>query len=250
MRWIYLSPHMDDAALCAGGLIHEQRRDGIDVEIWTLMCGVPETDELSDYALEMHEKWATTTARQTVLLRRKEDRRAAAGLGVKAVHFEFLDALYRRGPDGEPLYGDPVGAPVHPEDATLPTQLALAIESHLLADDVIVCPLGIGEHVDHVLVRQAAEGLMQHPSYVADVPYVINHPEDLEPKTIGLRAVLQPVSEAGLGAWLVAIEAYASQLSSLFDSRELLRDRIRSYWGAEEGIRMWSAQAARLGAAS
>jgi hypothetical protein len=103
--------------------------------------------------------------------------------------------------------------------------------------------------VDHVLVRHAAEGLLQHPSYVADVPYVLNHPDELEPKTAGLRSVLQPISEAGLGAWLVAIESYSSQLSSLFDSRERLRDGIRDYWEAEGGIRLWSAQAARLGAA-
>jgi hypothetical protein len=37
MRWIYLSPHLDDAALSAGGLIYEQTQAGIQVEIWTFI---------------------------------------------------------------------------------------------------------------------------------------------------------------------------------------------------------------------
>lgn len=41
MRWIYISPHLDDAVLSAGGLIYEQTRAGHEVEIWTFMCGFP-----------------------------------------------------------------------------------------------------------------------------------------------------------------------------------------------------------------
>ena len=29
MRWIYLSPHLDDAVLSCGGLIFEQSRQGL-----------------------------------------------------------------------------------------------------------------------------------------------------------------------------------------------------------------------------
>src|SRR5690606_25674008 len=47
MRWIYLSPHLDDAALSAGGWIYDQVQAGNSVEIWNLMCGLPPTTELS-----------------------------------------------------------------------------------------------------------------------------------------------------------------------------------------------------------
>ncbi|NTU55874.1 MAG: PIG-L family deacetylase, partial [Anaerolineales bacterium] len=49
MRWIYLSPHLDDAVLSAGGLIYEQTRSGTPVEIWTFMCGVPSGTEFSPF---------------------------------------------------------------------------------------------------------------------------------------------------------------------------------------------------------
>jgi hypothetical protein len=53
MRWIYISPHLDDAALSAGGLIHEQTQAGLPVEIWTLMSGFPLVDEVSPLAQVM-----------------------------------------------------------------------------------------------------------------------------------------------------------------------------------------------------
>jgi len=39
MRWIYISPHFDDAVLSCGGLIWEQTHKGITVEIWTVCAG-------------------------------------------------------------------------------------------------------------------------------------------------------------------------------------------------------------------
>ena len=47
MRWIYLSPHLDDAVFSAGGLIYEQTQAGTPVEIWTIMCGDPHLTEYS-----------------------------------------------------------------------------------------------------------------------------------------------------------------------------------------------------------
>ena len=39
MRWVYLSPHLDDAVFSAGGLIYEQAQGGLPVEIWTYNLG-------------------------------------------------------------------------------------------------------------------------------------------------------------------------------------------------------------------
>src|SRR5215510_3669383 len=97
MRWIYLSPHLDDAALSAGGLIYEQTQAGIPVEIWTFMCGDPQLTEHSPLTQRLHEIWGFADAAETVRERRKEDMRAAEILGAKVLHFDFLDCIYRRG---------------------------------------------------------------------------------------------------------------------------------------------------------
>jgi LmbE family N-acetylglucosaminyl deacetylase len=238
MRWIYLSPHPDDAALCAGGLIYDQSRAGEVVEIWTLMSGFPETEVLSDFAVEMHARWLTTSARETIELRREEDRLAATILGVKVVHFNFVDAIYRRGRDGSALYADPVSALPHAEDAQLLAQAGSVLFRRLRNKDAVVCLLGIGDHVDHVLVRQAAETLCRPLLYVADFPYIVNHPEAIDVKTEGLKPSARAVSEEGLSAWVMAVESYRSQLSTVFEGMTP-RSAIRDYWGADCGIRLW-----------
>ena len=89
MRWIYISPHLDDAVLSAGGFLYEQARSGIPVEIWTIVCGFPPQGELTPFAQVLHSVWGTGTAEETVKLRRAEDVEAARIIGAKTVHFDI-----------------------------------------------------------------------------------------------------------------------------------------------------------------
>ena len=172
----------------------------------------------------MHTFWGTTNAKETIQIRREEDKRAASRVGAKAVQFDFLDCIYRRGKNGEGLYEAAVFIPPHAEDADLPAQIAQTMVAWLKPDDVVVSQLAIGGHVDHILVRKAAEMLKRQLVYDVDIPYLLRHPEELGPKTAEMKDSLQPVSEAGVETWLDAIEAYASQLSSLFDSIDSMRE--------------------------
>ncbi len=242
MRYIYFSPHLDDVVLSAGGLLYDQAKKGIPVEIWTFMAGVPDVEELTDFAKVMHTIWGTTSAKETIQVRREEDQRAAAKVGAKAVHFDFLDCIYRRGRDGEGLYSAAVFVPPHAGDEDMPPQIAQAMIAWVKPDDVVLCPLAVGGHVDHVLTRKAAEMLKRPLKYYADIPYALNNPDDLGPKTAGMRDDLQPVSEAGFAAWLEAIQAYTSQLSSLFESLDSMKERMSSYWGERKGIRFWELE--------
>lgn len=238
MRWIYLSPHLDDAVLSAGGLIYEQTKAGLPVEIWSFMCGFPDESELTDFAKVLHKVWGTGTTEETTQLRREEDKKAAAIVGAKAVHFDFLDCIYRRGRNGEALYTD-IYAPPHEAEADLPAQIAQTIIAWLKPDDVVVCQLGIGSHVDHVIVRQAAEMLKRPLVYDADMPYWLKNPQELSPKTAGMKESVQPVSKSSLKPWIDAIEAYSSQISSVFEDSESMRERMQAYWSERKGIPLW-----------
>ena len=238
MRHIYFSPHLDDAVLSAGGLIYDQTQAGHSVEIWTFMCGVPDHTELTDFAKHMHELWGTNSAEETIRIRRAEDHKAAAMVGAKAVHFDFLDCIYRRGKNGEFLYPDAIIG-FNPAEADLPAQVAQTMIAWLKPDDFIIAQLAIGGHVDHIAVRSAVE-LLKHPiSWIADIPYLLNYPADLAPKTVGMKESSQPISETGLKVWQEAIEIYASQFSTLFDSPESMRQKISGYWAERKGIRFW-----------
>ena len=240
MRWIYLSPHLDDAVLSAGGLISDQSRAGTPVEIWTFMCGYAPKGEVSPFAQLLHSMWGFSSAEETTRMRREEDKQAAAMIGAKILHFDFLDCIYRRGADGEWLYSD-VFMPPHPEDAAIPARIAETISSHLEPDDVLVCQLAVGSHVDHVLVRQGAELLGRSLRYDIDVPYIFYKPEELSPKSAGMVESVQFVTKSGLNSWQEAILAYKSQLPVLgeaFNTPEKAQESIQSFWGQCEGIRL------------
>lgn len=240
MRWIYLSPHLDDAVLSAGGLIHEQARSGIPVEIWTFMCGYAPEEAVSPFAQLLHSMWGFSSAEETTRKRRQEDKDAAAIVGASVLHFDFLDCIYRRAPDGEWLYSDVFATP-RPEDAHIPGQIAETISSRLQPDDVLVCQLSVGSHVDHVLVRQGAELLGQSLRYDIDVPYIFYKPEELSPKSVGMEESVHSITETGLSSWKEAALAYRSQLPVLgeaFETPEKTQKSIHSYWEKDRGIRL------------
>jgi LmbE family N-acetylglucosaminyl deacetylase len=243
MRWIYISPHLDDAVLSAGGLIYEQTRAGMDVEIWNFMCGFPPSGELSPFAQMLHYQWGIHDggAAEMITARRAEDTKAAGIVGAKTVYFDFLDCIYRRGKNGDWLYSNVFVPPHKDDDVDLSARMAESIAARLQPADQLVCQLGIGSHVDHVLVRRAVDLLQRPVFYDMDIPYLFNSPGELAPKAAGMKAETHRITDSGLRAWQDAISAYESQLSGLFDSPEAMRAQIQQYWSEYTGIRLWSS---------
>jgi len=243
MRWIYISPHLDDAVLSAGGLIYDQTCAGLDVEIWTFMCGFPPVGELSPFAQMLHYQWGVQEggAAEMVTARRAEDAKAASIVGAKTVYFDFLDCIYRRGKNGDWLYSTIFVPPHEDDEADLPARIAESISARLQPTDQLVCQLGVGSHLDHVLVRRAVELLQRPVLYDVDIPYLFNSPGELAPKTAGMKPKTHRITDSGLGAWQDAISAYQSQFSGLFTSPEAMRAQIQQYWSEYIGIRMWSS---------
>jgi LmbE family N-acetylglucosaminyl deacetylase len=238
MRWIYLSPHLDDAVLSAGGLIYDQAQSGMPVEIWTFMSGYPPEGEFSQFAQLQHFVWGFPSAEAAVRARREEDQRAAAIVGARAVHLDFLDCIYRRGADGEWLYSD-ISVPPHEEDAGLPGQIAGAILARVQPDDVVVCQLAVGSHIDHLLVRQGAEETGLHLFYDIDIPYFFSKPEEVGPKSSRMKETVHSVTDTGLKAWHGAVLEYKSQLP-LFGEYMYTPEKagvaLRSYRDQQGGI--------------
>jgi len=238
MRHIFISPHLDDAVLSAGGFIYDRTHtDGARIEIWTLSGGVPPEADSSPLAQFLHAQWGFASAAETVRARRLEDRQAAKIVGATPVHFDFLDCIYRRGADGEWLYPASVFVPPHEADAHLPAAMTSVLAAELKPDDVVYSPLAIGNHVDHVLTRQAAEALGRPLLYYADIPYLLKHPEAIESLGQGKPLAARRVSQAGLDAWVRGIVSYRSQLSSLFESPEKMAHAIAEY--AHDGLHFW-----------
>lgn len=238
MRWVYISPHLDDIIFSAGGLIYEQAQKKITVEIWNVMSGFPEQVELSPFAKAIHHHWGTNSAEEAMRVRRTENEDATKIVGAKNRYLNFVDSLYRTKSDGHALYINSF-SPLHEDEKELPHQVAEEISKHHLPDDILVCPLALGGHIDHVIVREAIELLDISPFYIADIPYLLGNHRTLWGKTLGMKKSAHKISKIGLEYWLKAILAYDTQINIEFGTAELMQKNMTAYWKKNNGIRLW-----------
>lgn len=239
MRWIYISPHLDDAILSCGGLIREQTSSKTQVEIWTICAGDPPDVNLSPFAITQHTKWGTGMDASS--LRRAEDVTACQIVGARYRHLPFLDCIYRQSNDGSWLYPSEqsIFGELSVEDAVTIHTLRTFLATILKANDILVIPLTVGNHVDHQLVRIAAEELERPLLYYADAPYAIKHPENIIDVTQTFNSQLYNFSLQSLDSWQEASQAYISQIDVLFDGLEKMISTIDQYYQNEKGLRLW-----------
>lgn len=243
MEWIYFSPHLDDIALSLGGLLWEQSQAGMKVSIWTVCAGDPPSGELSPFAQSLHDRWKT--GKRAINQRKMEDIKSCRVLGSHYYHFHIPDCIYRRSPrTGEHLYDseEDLWIQVHPDEKPLIDHLSQKIQKMLGVHANIVCPLTLGNHVDHLLTRCAVESAVStvhQPHnwilyYYADYPYVLNY--EIPLKIAGLNSILHTVSDNGLCAWQEAITHHESQISTFWRNTDEMRIAIQSYYNQMGGI--------------
>jgi len=241
VSWVYLSPHFDDVALSCGGLVWEQVRAGESVSILTICAGKPPPGTLSPFAQSLHARWQ---ADQKAPARRKsEDIKSCHILGAGYRHFTIPDCIYRRHPaTHEYMYAseESLNGPLHPGEASLIQHLRRQLRRLLAPGTSLVCPLALGNHVDHQLTRLAAEGLGYELRYYADFPYVLRDGTLLERmEQAGWTWQTFPVSATGLQAWQASIAAHASQISTFWAGKPEMEQAVKDYWLQYGGIRLW-----------
>lgn len=235
MKFIYLSPHFDDAVYSCGGLIHNQVSAGNQVEIWTICGGQPQTP-LSAYARDMHEGWGTSE--NTIQQRNSEDANACKILGASRIVFDIPDVIYRYSSWGEPIVSsdEELFTPLHEEELPLVKNLSKQFLKLLEDKDNLISPLAIGGHIDHRLVRLAAEETGLPLRYYQDYPYITWEQECQPPLDLvqGLMPVQMQLNHEDFEDWQIGIQAYSSQFTSFWkSSKELEESLIRclDHWG-------------------
>jgi LmbE family N-acetylglucosaminyl deacetylase len=178
---VFVSPHMDDVVLSCGGTIHCLNRLKVPVEIITTFAGSP-TGKLSPLAKWMHSAWKLPY--NAPVYRREEDRHATAILGARPTYLPFHDSIYRRHPQGQQLL---YTSKAHifsgdwGQEPSLLSALAKELQCQLMERswELLFGPLGVGGHVDHLLIRAAVESAFTSSQrekivFYEDFPYVQN----------------------------------------------------------------------------
>jgi LmbE family N-acetylglucosaminyl deacetylase len=191
---IVLSPHLDDAALSCGAVIrYAAARTSVTViTLFTEAGQPPYTLSARQYLKQVGGQRAPDLYQR----RRAEDRAALEPLGVTCFHAGFPEALFRRRPLSRrralwarllpelahtyPVYRRHViaGRLATADVGTLRDVSDLVTRMTSSGPSVVLAPMAVGGHVDHVLVRTAAERSEALVIYYGDFPYNQRHVPD------------------------------------------------------------------------
>jgi LmbE family N-acetylglucosaminyl deacetylase len=192
---LVLSPHLDDAALSCGALIADAAaQTAVTVVTLFTEAGPP------PYTLSARRYLRQTGARDARALyrqRRDEDQAALESLGVSWAHAGLIEAQHRRRktsagrstwwaallPELEhtyPVYRLHVtaGRLAAADTGTLRTAIAFVRWLAGRRPALVLAPLAIGGHVDHVLARAVAQRSGAPLVYYSDFPYNQHHVAD------------------------------------------------------------------------
>ncbi|MDK2981513.1 MAG: hypothetical protein PWQ55_1860 [Chloroflexota bacterium] len=229
---LVLSPHLDDAVLSLGGMMAYKAAQEQSVVVYNLFCA-PYHGPLSPAAQRLHEGWGDPE--DITALRLEEDRQALALIGAQQIIGDARDLIYRQSLQGAWLYAnmEDIQGERNPEDNALVSAYFSKLSSMFPKDQFdIYAPLGIGGHIDHMLAFEIGTQLQQagYPvKFYEDLPYAMRT-DYLEARIRGIEGMRSSVELFPLEMLALKIEAihcYRSQLSSLFENEENMRDWIR-----------------------
>lgn len=228
---IVLSPHLDDAALSCGAVMTyaASRTQVTVITLFTEAGPPPHTFSARRYLKQV----GGDRARVLYQRRRAEDRAALEPLGVTCIHAGFPEALFRRRPPGAPwapwarllpelahtypVYRRHITAGrIAPDDAgTLRDVSETVARAAGTGPNIVLAPLGVGAHVDHVLVRTAAERSGAQVVYYSDFPYNRRHVPDED--WVRRHGLVETHWSLLLEDKIALIRAYQTQVNALFE---------------------------------
>jgi LmbE family N-acetylglucosaminyl deacetylase len=183
----FVSPHFDDAVLSAGDLLAYLSKS-TKVTVVNVFTKAGNYNTLSAKRfLSLSGKYKD--ASKLFVDRDNEDSITLANLPIKRINFNFIDALWRRCQGGlsrklftkivpeigsvYPTYRLHVASGrINKEDSKLIIRLTKKLKKVVRENHAIVfCPMGVGNHVDHLITKIVCEERFKNICFWLDFPY-------------------------------------------------------------------------------
>lgn len=193
----FVSPHLDDAVFSATNLILKLKNKTkvTVINVMTESNGFKSTFS----AMKFVKTCGYTNAEDLFEDRRKEDTKIYNFIGVKKIDLGLVDATWRLKnlknnilkilsnilPELVHIY--PTfrmhvhGRGISHNDDGLRLDLKNKLDKLIPKNAIIFCPLSLGDHVDHVLVRNVVDGLDRTIAYWTDYPYLLENDVKINP---------------------------------------------------------------------
>ena len=233
MPCVFISPHLDDAILSSGGLLLRlaSKTETTVVTVFTEALLPPYT-----FSTRVNLKMCGghKDARELFKLRREEDIAACKAIGARHVHLGFQDASFRK-KENASIISRAIGKIFPEADHIYPTYRFNIISGKISKNDkhtlmmlekklrlfkkkagncIIFCPIGLGGHVDHIIVREVCRKVFPTVVFWEDYPY--NLKTESRHNSVQ-KTVLGPLDMSGLEEEkLRMIYFYKSQVEPMF----------------------------------
>ncbi len=178
-KFIFLSPHLDDAILSCGQLIIELLKKNADITVVTIFTKA-KPNTVSPQGKQFLKQCGYKTSGKLFRDFNLEDKRVLGYLKAKCIHLGFTDAAWRTTGVGDPIYQNSdiqFSGSVSVCDKKLIKDVSQEIKSiinKLRGKTLVFAPLSVGGHVDHVITKKALEKINIPTIYWKDYPYCLD----------------------------------------------------------------------------
>jgi LmbE family N-acetylglucosaminyl deacetylase len=233
-----LSPHLDDAVLSCGALLSTlaKRSQVTVVTVFSAASDPPHTRAGRAFLAQC----AAGNAADLYAARQREDAEVLTGMGVRHLHLDVPDALFRRRVAARPVaeLGRTIPELVHRYPTyrfdiargrvsrgdrrlleTLHERVARLVDA--AGAELVFAPIGVGRHVDHLLTRSLGERLVDRAIFYSDFPY--DQWASPDARYLAAHRLRRWTWENGLERKVPLIEGYRSQVGALFPTGDIPR---------------------------
>jgi LmbE family N-acetylglucosaminyl deacetylase len=179
----FISPHLDDAVFSAGDLMaHLSQKTNVQV-INVFTAGDTKHQTIS--AKMFLRQCGIKNAELLFKIRKLEDSSALAKINITSKNLDFKDALWRSRqtpirflPELSSFYPTYkfhiIKGKISPHDP-IRSDLKNRLKRIIPKNAVVFVPIGIGNHVDHLIVRNVCTELFKNIIFWSDFPYNQHH---------------------------------------------------------------------------